>query len=282
MQLHDCLQLAVSRSPIGVTRAMLSFDRESGDFLLPHVSITGSQDDGESQRRAQGPIISTLKCIVTEWGSSAQTNFYIPPERYAGYSYLEDHGQSGRNSQHGTDTYSHGHHHHAFVYAEESSNLHPHHYEVYNIMRGNSPNTPKVTVTSYSSFNLTRPQGDTIHGRWPYHGQSSVLSSHMRTFNLSILHSQMTIPYIHPQLKIPVPPLHLPWFYGALCWSFALAGLVMLNMPQKWILDGGGRGNLGRQEHYRRHWFPYRVFAWVLIVWQVRLFSFCTFSLLRF
>jgi hypothetical protein len=269
MQLHECLQLAVSRTPIGLPGAMLTSDRESGDSFLPHVSIDWSHD-GQSQGRVNYPIMSTLRCIVSEWGSNAQTNFYIPPEHYAGYSYLEDDGRSGRDAQRGTDTHGHGHHqHHTFVYAEEPSNLHPHHYEVYT-MRDDSHHAPKKTVTSiYSSFNMTRSHGEITHERSVHHGQSSALAPHIRTLNSRNLHLHMTIPYIHPQLNIPVPPLHLPWFYGALCWSFALAGLVMLSLPQKWIQHGGGRVKFGRQEHYQRHWFPYRAFAWVLILWQV-------------
>jgi hypothetical protein len=266
MQLHECLQLAVSRPPIGLPGAM-----PNSDSFLPNVSIDMSQV-GESQGNVvKYSIISTLRCIISEWGSNAQTNFYIPPEHYAGYSYLEDDGRSGRYAQRGTDGSGHGHHHHhTFVYAEETSNLHPHHYEVYT-MRGNLHQTPKMTLTStYSSFNVTRPHGDITHARTADHGQSSsALAPHVRTLNSSNLNPHMTIPYIHPLLNIPVPPLHLPWFYGALCWSFALAGCVMLNLPQKWILHGVGRVKSGRQDHDRRHWFPYRAFAWVLILWQV-------------
>ena len=270
MQLHECLQLAVSRTPIGLPGAMLTSDRESGDSFLPHVSIDWSHD-GQSQGRVHYPIMSTLRCIVSEWGSNAQTNFYIPPEHYAGYSYLEDDGDgwSGLDAQHGMDTNVHGHHHHTFGYVEEPSNLHPHHYEVHN-MCGSWHHTPKMTVTSFCSlFNMTRLHGEITDGRSVYRGQSPALALHMQTLNSSSLHPHMTIPYIHPQLNMPVPPLHLPWFYGALCWSFALAGLVMLNLPPKWILHGERRVKFGRHNLYQRHWFPYRAFAWVLILWQV-------------
>ena len=85
MQLHKCLLLAVSRPIVDVPGAKLSFDLDVWDSFQSCVLITPDRD---SQRHAQGPIISMLQCIVTEWGLNAQTNFYIPPEHYSGYSYL--------------------------------------------------------------------------------------------------------------------------------------------------------------------------------------------------
>jgi hypothetical protein len=249
------------------------------ESFLHNISTTLLEDKKPRQIK-KGSIAAMTVCIVSEWAFNAQTNFYIPPEHFAGYSYLfEDDGQSGghsfngeiqRNAHHNAHTIFHGHHYPAFVYAEEPNNLHPHHYEVYNILRGNSPPMPKMTVTSiYSSFNLTRSQGESVHG-WSLHqGQSSARAPHVA--NTKFEPSQMTIPYIHPHLKTPVPPLHLPWYFGALCWSFALAGVLMLNLPQKWTLYGGRGGHVRRheQEQYQRHWFPYRAFAWVLILCQV-------------
>lgn len=57
-----------------------------------------------------------------------------------------------------------------------------------------------------------------------------------------------------------VPPLFLPWYFGALCWTFTLGGMAMLLLEPEWIRTGGGGG--------RRHWFPYRMFAWTLILVQ--------------
>jgi hypothetical protein len=271
MNLYECFSLAFpghandgALDPSGLLHAVESF--------LPNVSTTLLQDT-KPQQMKQGSIAAVVRCIVSEWGTNAQTNFYIPPQHFSGYSYLfEDDGQSGRLSfngeiQRGAHHYArtnfYGHHHPAFVYAEEPNNLHPHHYEVYN-MRGNSPHMPKMTVTSiYSSFNSTRLQVVSVNGRSVYHRESSAHAP--RKFEPA----QMTIPYIHPQLNMPVPPLHLPWYFGALCWSFALAGVVMLNLPQNWTLRGGGRVAGSRMDEYRRHWFPYRAFAWVLILCQV-------------
>ena len=96
----------------------------------------------------------------------------------------------------------------------------------------------------------------------------------------------MTIPYLHPTLKIPVPPLQLPYYFGALCWSYAIAGMLILYMPPKWCSCGGGRrrrrvvvvGSSRRKEdsmekkedeYRRRHWFPLHVYGWGLILCQV-------------
>ena len=138
-------------------------------------------------------------------------------------------------------------------------------------VRGNSPHMPNMTVTSiYSSFNLTRLQGKAVHERSHHQGQSSARALHIA--NTEFKPDQMTMPYIHPHLKMPVPPLHLPWYFGAMCWSVALVGVLMLNLPQKWTLYGGRCGLVRRQEqeqYQRHHWFPHRAFAWVLILCQV-------------
>ena len=66
----------------------------------------------------------------------------------------------------------------------------------------------------------------------------------------------VTIPYIHPETQLPVPPLLLPKYFGALCFSFTFGGIFMLYTAPRWIRRG--------------HWFPYRGFAWALILFQVR------------
>ena len=81
----------------------------------------------------------------------------------------------------------------------------------------------------------------------------------------------MTIPYHHPHLELPMPPLDLPWYFALLCWSFTLGGIVMLCLTPKWIKCGGGN-NIG---YCRRHWFPYRTFAWLLILFQVSNIIYC-------
>lgn len=80
-------------------------------------------------------------------------------------------------------------------------------------------------------------------------------------------YAPMTVPYVHPRLNAPVPPLHLPKYFGALCLSFSLGGAVMLWWPPKWVLCGGGRAR-GRRAGYHRHPFPYRSFAFILMLVQ--------------
>jgi hypothetical protein len=258
---------------------MLSFDH---DPFLPHVSITRSKDR-ESQRHARGQIMSMLKCIVSEWGSNSQTNFYIPPQHYAGYSYLfEDKKHSVWNSI--THSNVPGLHP-IFAYADEHTKLHHFHHDVHNVRAKSSMQTPNMMVAStISPMTLTSLGNESIKGAFHHPDHSSLIISRNGHNIADFKPAQMTIPYIHPQLKMPVPPLHLPWYYGALCWSFTLAGVVMLSLPQKWTLHGGRRVHVGGQEQYQRHWFPYRAFAWVLIVWQVSLrFNwYDTFLVLRF
>ena len=47
--------------------------------------------------------------------------------------------------------------------------------------------------------------------------------------------------------------LYLPWYFGALCWSYALGGLMMFIVEPKWS---------------RTSKFPYRLMAWSLILLQ--------------
>lgn len=47
--------------------------------------------------------------------------------------------------------------------------------------------------------------------------------------------------------------LHLPWYFGALCWSYALGGAMMFIVEPKWSRTSG---------------FPYRLMAWSLILLQ--------------
>ena len=47
--------------------------------------------------------------------------------------------------------------------------------------------------------------------------------------------------------------LHLPWYFGALCWSYAVGGIMMFVVEPKWT---------------RKSRFPYRLMAWALILLQ--------------
>jgi len=47
--------------------------------------------------------------------------------------------------------------------------------------------------------------------------------------------------------------LHLPWYFGALCWSYAVGGMIMLVVEPRWTKTSN---------------FPYRCMAWMLILLQ--------------
>ena len=47
--------------------------------------------------------------------------------------------------------------------------------------------------------------------------------------------------------------LHLPWYFGTLCWSYALGGMMMFVVQPTWT---------------RTSKFPYRLMAWSLILLQ--------------
>ena len=47
--------------------------------------------------------------------------------------------------------------------------------------------------------------------------------------------------------------LNLPWYFGALCWSYALGGMMMFVVQPAWT---------------RTSKFPYRLMAWSLILLQ--------------
>jgi len=47
--------------------------------------------------------------------------------------------------------------------------------------------------------------------------------------------------------------LYLPWYFGALCWSYAVGGIMMFVVEPKWT---------------RTRRFPYRIMAWSLILLQ--------------
>ena len=47
--------------------------------------------------------------------------------------------------------------------------------------------------------------------------------------------------------------LHLPWYFGALCWSYAVGGMIMFIVEPRWTKTSN---------------FPYRCMAWMLILLQ--------------
>ncbi len=195
----------------------------------------------------------------------------------------------------------HGHQPSAFVHAEHLSNNYPHHNHdnslYYNMMeRANATtvthNMLHNTIANTSTQNLpigmtsSLANNDSFQrvglGYYPSKTLPTATNAPMSANNHNIHSSaQMTVPYIHPSLELPVPPLHLPLYFGLLCWSFALAGVLMLRLPQKWMLHGRSgrcphrRHDNSRQVESSRHWFPYRAFAWVLILWQVRCSTSC-------
>ena len=219
-----------------------------------------NNDNFDIQRKGKGgSIYAMLQCILSDWTS--QTNFYIPDDHYDGYSYLfEDNGWGGYDNriaanaihqnyhqQHsGSSVHHHHHHQPAYkVYAKDPNNLHSHHYDVY--MHGNLTQTT-MHASPINVLLLHHPNHQ------PNSNDVITTSTHSKSSNNHLLllhhhqHSQttphpmmMTIPYLHPTLKIPVPPLQLPYYFGALCWSYAIAGMLILYMPPKWCSCGGGR-----------------------------------------
>ena len=88
MNLNECFVLAFP-GPAGDD----ALEDPSGLLLsavksfLPSVS-TALLEDKKTQQIKQGSFAAMARCIVSEWGSQAQTNFFIPPEHLASYSYL--------------------------------------------------------------------------------------------------------------------------------------------------------------------------------------------------
>ena len=274
MHLDECFELAFSRS-VSVNDDE-SLDQESENtandnyyYYLPFFNNDNTSaaamiqpknnrlDDPLNNnfivQEKSGSIFSMVHCIVAVWGTKSQTGFYIPPEYYAGYSYLFE-----QDDQPVVGSLYHEHnrnHHPAFVYAENiPNNLHSHHYDVY-YMHGN------LTQTSLHSPRHVFDQNPTNYN-------TSVMTSSVSNYTSS---NPITIPYIHPDLQIPVPPLNLPIYFGILCWSYALAGMLILYLPPKWCAFGGGkRDEEGNGDGvYRKHWFPLKLYGTLLIVGQV-------------
>lgn len=178
MQLHECLLLAVYPPGYPATGA----SEEEGS------SFNDAADSESSNMGSSGSILLMVQCIISEWGSNAQTNFYIPA---------------------------------AFTGCSTSSSLSDDDFKTSNSINNDAADATTIMTCS---------------------------------------------PYIHPQLNVPVPQIQLPLYYGALCWSFTVAGVVMLSLPPNWTIN--------QQDGKKtRHSFPYRIFAWILILWQVSLKS---------
>ncbi|KAL7477970.1 hypothetical protein ACHAW6_003755 [Cyclotella cf. meneghiniana] len=183
----------------------------------------------------QASLLTGIQCIASEWALKSRTNFYIPPEAYAGYSYL---------NQVEIPPNQHVFHGPLFVQAHEPSSLHPHH---------------PLQWPVYGD----RGYNDRMSFDEPLHTNSSIQIDETLAFlpntrhQTHIIHpsSHITVPYIHPDLNMPVPPLELPWYFGALCFSFSLGGIMALHWTPKWAKRP-------------RHWFPYNAFCWTLILLQ--------------
>ena len=213
--------------------------------------------------------LSAVECIASGWLIKSKTIFYIPEEAYAGYTYLYDESDSqspqgmGLNNiarqqqQISSNTVAH-HRRHAFVHAKEVNTLHQH-YRHYNHLQNRS---------------IMMHDNDHVDEKLPYVNNvtSTVIPPSVNchtSFTETLISQQqltapITVPYMHPELQLPIPPLHLPWFFGALCFSFTLGGIMKLYWTPMWTKRGGDSVN-GK---YQRHWFPYRTFAWMLILLQ--------------
>ena len=290
MHLDECFRLAFSQPPNTIDALQenesiinsahsdendLSFLSDADDNSSTIQSHNYSDDKLQYRRRSSGSIYSMLQCIGSEWGTKSQTNFYIPSQHYAGYTYLFDDNEDNSNrldvhyaQNHYSGSINHNHQHHRsaqkspkFVYAEDSpNNLHSHHYDVY--MRGNLTQQHIMHSSSVNMTTLTSDNNNFMYNTTSHHTRSNNLSPPI----------MMTIPYIHPQLELSVPPLNLPTYFGILCWTYALAGMIILSLSPKWCLYGGviaGNRKEMKEKEYRRHWFPVRLYGWALILCQV-------------
>jgi len=210
----------------------------------------------------KGSAFSAVECIASDWFVKTKTIFFIPDEAYAGYTYLyEEPGRImgsnniGQQQYHSSNSGAHRRRH-AFVQAKEISGLHQHHHH-YNYHHNRS-----IIMNNDVYGKLSPPFSNITSTIVPpnlnyYHTNFTTLDSQQTT-------ALITVPYIHPELGLPVPPLQLPWFFGALCFSFTLGGIMKLYWTPRWTRHGGGCVN----GTYQRHRFPYHTFAWVLILLQ--------------
>jgi len=242
--------------------------------IIDNQLVNDSFEQNQQQQQPQfqqGSVISMIQCVGSDWALKSQTNFYIPPEYYPGYTYLyssEDHHFQPQHLHH----QSHHHHHYAFVQADTPSNLHVHHHQPHPLVSYTMTSSSVTSNSAKKHSDIVEPINATIEGATRNITTTDTMIAGYLINQISdqthqILHPPpMTMPYHHPHLELPVPPLHLPWYFAALCWSFTLGGIVMLILTPAWVKYGGGYQQETKQ--YKRHWFPYRIFAWTLILLQ--------------
>ena len=199
MHLDECFQLAFSQPPNSIDilqeNESITNNANSDDnlsFLRDDDNSSSIQshnydDDKVKDRRFSGSIYSMLQ-LVSEWGTKSQTNFYIPSQHYAGYTYLFDDNEEKNNDRldvhyvqnHYSSSIQHHHQHHSaqkspkFVYAEDSpNNLHSHHYDVY--MLGNLTQQHIMHSSSIDMTSLTSDK-DFMYNTTSHHTRSSNLS----------------------------------------------------------------------------------------------------------
>lgn len=215
--------------------------------------------------------LSAVECIASGWLVKSKTIFYIPDEAYAGYTYLYNDGPDilppqgmGLNNiarqqqqQQLSSTPVAHHRRHTFVQAKEVNSLHQHSRH-YNHLQNKSVMMHSNNYVDEKLPHVNNVTSTIIPPNVNYHVSfTSIVSQQQVT-------APITVPYIHPELQLPVPPLILPWFFGALCLSFTLGGIMKLYWTPMWTKRGGDLVN-GK---HQRHWFPYHTFAWILILLQ--------------
>lgn len=212
---------------------------------------------------------SAVECIAADWFVKTKTIFYIPDDAYAGYTYLSEDidyrsqppqtvggAINARQQQHHHSP--HQRRHHAFVEAKEMSGLHHHHHHHF---YHHNFNRSIAMQTNNGGQKLSSHAANVTSTLTPPNVNYHTSFTHMP---LGGSQQTMTVPYMHPELGVPIPPLELPWFFAALCFSFTLGGVMKFYWLPRWTKHGGGVVN----GQYQRHWFPYRAFALILILIQ--------------
>ena len=155
-------------------------------------------------------VLSFAQCIASDFLLCSKTNFYIPKDSLTGYSYLHQEVITPPRNP------SHRGHAPLFVSAEPATELHAHqwHHHAY--------------FPSSSSFSYHDHYSKHLFSLHPI----SVSDGATR---ISVQPSTITVPYIHPEMQLPVPPLELPVNFGVLCFSFTLGGIIMLRWVPRWV-----------------------------------------------
>ena len=148
MHLNECLELVFPSSSTDATNNANIETTTTNNELLKLL------DD-----YPQGSILSVLQCIGSDWAFKSKTNFYIPPEYYAGYSYLYSENEESFSHVAATTTAMNHHHHHhqiPFVNADSRSNLHTHHYQPHPLMSYTMYSTPKETLMNNATHSMNQ------------------------------------------------------------------------------------------------------------------------------